>query len=273
MGYSIEVYDHNFEEEVLEQSYRLPTIVDFFATWCGPCQMLKPMLENVAKEYDCVVAKVDIDNNQYLANAYQIEGVPDVKVFRDGKVIDGFVGVLPEPQLAEFLANCQIYSGVDRALAAVRVALADGDQKQAQTQLEELLQSYPENRRVMLAAAQCFVTLDRPEAAMELVSAIGEDEKPYYGRSQAIKALIDFARECREPTGEKEIDRQFTRACCLTVAQQYEEALTLFLEIVERDRKYRDDAARKATLVIFELLGNDHPLTSEYRKKLMLVLY
>lgn len=272
MGYSIEVYDHNFEE-VLEQSYQLPVIVDFFATWCGPCQMLKPMLENVAKEYDCVVAKVDIDNNQYLANAYQIESVPDVKVFRDGKVVDGFVGVLSEPQLAEFLANCQIFSRIELGLEAVRVALADDDKRQAQTQLEELLDLYPENRRVMLAAAQSFVTLDRPEKAMELVSAIGENEKQYYRKSQAIKALIDFARECQEPLEECEIDLQFARACCLTGAQQYEEALTLFLEIVERDRKYRDDAARKAAIVIFELLGNDHPLTSEYRKKLMLVLY
>jgi putative thioredoxin len=127
MGYSVDVYDHTFEEEVLEKSYQIPIIVDFFATWCGPCQMLKPILETVAQEYNCVVAKIDIDNNQYLANAYQIEGVPDVKIFREGKVVDGFVGVLPEPQLKALLANCQISSHIEEGLAAVKLAISSDD--------------------------------------------------------------------------------------------------------------------------------------------------
>jgi putative thioredoxin len=281
MGYSLDVYDHTFEEEVLEKSYQIPIIVDFFATWCGPCQMLKPMLEAVAQEYNCVVAKIDIDNNQYLANTYQIEGVPDVKVFRDGKVVDGFVGVLPEPQLKELLANCQISSHIEEDLAAVKLAISSDDWQLAETKLVELLDRFPGNRSLALAAAKCFVTLDLPARALELISTIQEDEKPYYSQAQAVKALIHFKQECslhlgdsdRATTPHAKLDQQFSRASCLTIEEKYEEALALFLEIVSQDRKYRDDGARKAMLTIFELLGNEHYLTNAYRKKLMLVLY
>jgi putative thioredoxin len=166
MGYSIDVYDHTFEEEVLEKSHQIPVIVDFFATWCGPCQMLKPILENVAQEYDCVIAKIDIDKNQYLASAYQIEGVPDVKVFRDGKVVDGFVGVLPEPQLKELLANCQIVSDIDQGLAAVKSAMSLKDWQSAQTSLKNLIDRYPGNHRLALAAAKCLIAIDRLDQAL-----------------------------------------------------------------------------------------------------------
>ncbi|MGB3238393.1 MAG: thioredoxin [Geitlerinemataceae cyanobacterium] len=281
MGYSIDVCDHNFEEEVLEKSHQIPVIVDFFATWCGPCQMLKPILENIAQEYDCVVAKVDIDENQYLATTYQIEGVPDVKVFRDGKVVDGFVGVLPEPQLKEFLANCQIISSIDKDLAAVKSAMSSKDWQSAKTSLNDLLDRYPGNRRLALAAAKCSIVMDCLDRALELVSDIREDEKPYYSQAQAVKSLIEFKQKGSQPlneddrsaTPEEYLDRKYSHACFLTVEEKYEQALTGFLEIVAEDRKYRDDGARKAMLAIFELLGNEHPLTNEYRKKLLLVLY
>lgn len=281
MGYSIEVYDHNFEEEVLEKSHHLPVIVDFFATWCGPCQMLKPILETVAKEYDCVVAKIDIDQNQYLASAYQIEGVPDVKVFRDGKVVDGFVGVLPEPQLKELLANCQVFSTIDKELEVVKLAISSQDWQSAQTSLNDLIARYPGNHRVALEAAKCSIAIDRLDRALELICDIREDEKPYYAQAQAVKALIEFKQKGSQPleSGDRAANpqeyrqRQFDRACLLTVQEQYEEALPLFLDIVEQDRQFRDDGARKAMLTIFELLGNEHSLTKEYRKKLMLVLY
>lgn len=281
MGYSIDVYDHDFEEQVLEKSHQTPVIVDFFATWCGPCQMLKPILEKVAQEYDCVVAKIDIDKNQYLASAYQIEGVPDVKVFRDGKVVDGFVGVLPEPQLNELLANCQIVSDIDQGLAAVKLAISSEDWQSAQTSLNDLIARYPGNHRLTLAAAKSLIVLDRLDQALELISEIQEDQKSYYSQAQAVKALIEFKQKGSQPvedsdetaTPQEYRDRQFARACFLTVEEKYEEALTLFLDIVGQDRKYRDDGARKAMLTIFELLGNEHSLTKEYRKKLMLVLY
>ncbi|MGB6169472.1 MAG: tetratricopeptide repeat protein, partial [Geitlerinemataceae cyanobacterium] len=107
------------------------------------------------------------------------------------------------------------------------------------------------------------------------------DEKPYYSQAQAVKSLIEFKQKGSQPlneddrsaTPEEYLDRKYSHACFLTVEEKYEQALTGFLEIVAEDRKYRDDGARKAMLAIFELLGNEHPLTNEYRKKLLLVLY
>lgn len=281
MGYSIEVYDHNFEEEVLEKSHHLPVIVDFFATWCGPCQMLKPMLETIAQEYDCAIAKIDIDQNPYLASAYQIEGVPDVKVFRNGEVIDGFVGVLPEPQLKDLLAKCQIFSTIDKEFEAIKLAISSQDWQSAQTSIDDSIARYPGNYRVALEAAKCSIAIDRLDRALELISPIRQDEKPYYAQAQAVKALIEFKQKGSQPLDPSDRtanpqqyrQQQFDRACLLTVQENYEEALPLFLDIVEQDRKFRDDGARKAMLTIFELLGNEHPLTKQYRKQLMLVLY
>ncbi len=273
MGYSIEVYDHNFDQEVLEKSYEIPAIVDFYAVWCGPCQMLKPMLEKVAQEYDCVVAKVNIDENQYLAQAFRIEGVPDVKIIRNGEVLDGFVGVLPEPQLREFLTNCNIKSGLDEGLNTIRQELLEGNRTQAEALFASLLTQYPENRRLRLEAAKFYISEDELEKIEELLGVIQSDEPEFFAEAQAVKALLQFKMECNHPSGKGELDRKFSQASCLTVAGNYEEALQLFLEIVESDRSYKKDGARKAILSIFDLLGNDHPLTKVYRRSLMTVLF
>jgi putative thioredoxin len=273
MGYSIEAYDHNFEQEVLEKSYEMPVIVDFYAVWCGPCQMLKPMLEKVAQEYDCLVAKVNIDENQYLAQAYRVEGVPDVKIIHNGEILDGFVGVLPEPQLREFLANCQIKSGLDEGLETIQKQLIDGNLTKAESLFSTLLIQYPENRRLRLEAAKFYIRVDQLEKVPGLLEVIQEDEPEFFAQAQAVNALLQFKTECNHPSGESELDRMFSQASCLTLAGNYEEALQLFLDIVERDRSYKKDGGRKAMLSIFDLLGNDHPLTQLYRRNLMTVLF
>ena len=98
-----DVNQSTFLAEVLEKSHQTPVVVDFFATWCGPCQMLKPLLEKLVPEYGLVLAKVDIDENPGLAQEYGVSGVPDVRIVVDGLVQPGFVGMLPEPKLREML--------------------------------------------------------------------------------------------------------------------------------------------------------------------------
>jgi putative thioredoxin len=273
MGYSIDVYDHDFEEEVLAKSRDIPVIVDFFATWCGPCQMLKPMLEKVAQEYDCVVAKVDTEQNQFLSQAYRIEGIPDVRIFCNGEIVDGFVGVLPEPQLQELLAKCGIRSRLDDEFAAVRQAMDSGDRDRAENLIARLLEAYPDNRNVLIEAARWLVRLDRLDRAEQLLAPIGRDEKADYARANAIRALIGFKQECANPTGDSELDRLFSEAACHAVEGNYEAALKHFIDIVGKDRGYKNDGARKAAIAIFDLLGDSNPLTATYRKQLMLAMY
>ena len=272
MGYSIDVYDHDFEQEVLEKSYEIPAIVDFFATWCGPCQMLKPMLEKVAQEYDCIVAKVDTDENPYLAQAFKIEGVPDVKIIREGKIIDGFVGVLPEPQLKELLAKCNIKSRVDDELAAIASAISEGQIEKAEALCEKLLETYPGNPKITLEAAKFFISVNQSDRAQDLVKKNPDPGPELLNAVKAVTALIQFKTECAY-RGEDDLGKSFSQAACLTVEGNYEAALPLFLEVLEIDRQYKDDGARKAMISIFEILGGEHPLTQEYRQKLARALY
>lgn len=272
MGYSIDVYDHNFEQEVLEKSYETPVIVDFFATWCGPCQMLKPMLEKVAQEYDCVVAKVDIDKNPYLAQALKIEGVPDVKIIYQGQLINGFVGVLPEPQLKQFLAKCNIKYLVDDELTAIASGSLTKDGKASPEMWQKLLEKYPNNSQIALDAAKYFIAINQIEAAQKILANLPQNNPEFVPVRKAIAALIQLQIAANDG-GKTELDRSFAQAANYAIAGNYTAALDLFLEVVATDRKYKDDGARKAILSIFDILGKEHPLTQEYRQKLTRTLF
>lgn len=273
MGYSIAVSDHNFEEEVLAQSKETPVIVDFYADWCGPCKMLSPLLEEVATEYDCVVAKMDVDKNQQVAQAYQVEGIPDVKIFRDGQVIEGFVGVLQKPQLKELLAKCNIRSSIDDAIAEVKKKEEEGNLEQAKADFQTLLEKYPQNSQVVLEAAKLYVRSNELNQAKEIVDAASSDDSNLLDALGNVKALIHFQEECQNGDGDSEVEQLYAQACCLAVAEKYQEALDKFLQVVSKDRKFKNDGGRKAAIAIFNLLGNEHPLTAEYRRHLTSVLY
>ncbi len=272
MGYALEVNTDNFETEVIETSYQKLVLVDFFATWCGPCQILKPMLEKLVQEYDFVLAKVDIDQNPQLASTYGIEGVPDVRIVNQGEILPGFVGVLPEAELRSLFSQLNLKSELDIGLEEIHTAIARKNFPQAQSQLEALLQRYPNRPQFNLQAAQFWLDFDQIEQANHLLDQISPDQREYYAKAQALKQLITFKAEAESP-GSSELDVQYAKACSLTLERDYEAALAQFLEIVSRSRNYKDDAARKAMLTLFELLGNDHSLTQKYRKQLMLQLY
>jgi len=101
----IYVNDFNFKEEVLERSKKIPVVVDFFSTWCGPCQMLEPIIESIAKKYDgkIIVAKLNVDKGRLVAQAYGVMSIPSVKMFKNGKVVAEFVGYMPEDKIAEWV--------------------------------------------------------------------------------------------------------------------------------------------------------------------------
>lgn len=274
MGTSIVVNSSNFETEVTQRSHEKPVVIDFYATWCGPCQMLKPILEKLVQEYDFVLAKVDIDQEPALANAFGVEGVPDVRVVVEGRTAPGFVGVLPEPKVREFLTDTlNLKSDLEMGLDAIRGALAAGHLDEAQQRFAALIERYPDDRRLILEAARFLIGRDRLESAEKLLSVIQENEKGDYAKAQALKRLSQLKRELASPVGLGELDQIYAQAAMFALDEDYEAALQGFLQIVERDRTYRQDGGRKAMLMVFDLLGDDHPLSKEYRKKLMLTLY
>jgi putative thioredoxin len=273
MGTSIVVSSNTFELEVLQQSYEKPVLVDFFATWCGPCQMLKPMLEKLVQEYDFILAKVDIDQNPDLANAYGVEGVPDVRVVSQGQVLQGFVGVLPEPQIRDLLAQLNLQSTLETGLTAIQVAKTAGDTEEVKRLFNTLIERYPDNRLLQLEAAQFLISQNKLESAEKLLSSIQEYEREYFSKAQAMRGLIQFQRDVETQNIISELDELYLKGARLALDSQFEASLQTFLELVGRDRQYRKDGARKAMITLFDLLGDSHPLTKEYRKKLMLVLF
>ncbi|MGJ3246005.1 MAG: tetratricopeptide repeat protein [Elainellaceae cyanobacterium] len=273
MGISLTVDSSSFDEKVIQSSFEKPVLVDFFAQWCGPCQMLKPVLEKLVEEYDFVLAKVDIDQNPDLANAYHIEGVPDVRVVSQGTVKPGFVGVLPEPKLRDLLASLGLKSSLDAGLEAIQAAMKTGDVEKANDILNQLLTQYPNNRQFQISAARFLMTINELDQAEQVLASIREDDRQYFRAAEAIRGLIQLQRFSLNPVVETDLDEVFLNASRAALGGDYETSLMLFLEVLSRDRTYKNEAARKAMLTLFDILGADHSLTRHYRKQLMLMLY
>lgn len=273
MGKSVVVNQQNFEAEVLLPSFEQPVLVDFFAQWCGPCQMLKPLLEKFAQEYNFALAKVDIDQNPDLAQLYRVEGVPDVRVAVQGQLQPGFVGMLPEPQLREFLTGLNFQSALEAGLAAIAQAKSKQDWSTATALFTGLLSDYPDDPNLKLEAAQFYLQHERLAEAEAVLADIPAHAKGVGPKAEALRSLLNLHQEMQNPVLESDLDKLYVDAAKHTLAGEYEAALPEWLRLVERDRKYRKDAARKAMLVIFALLGDEHPLTMAYRRKLMSALY
>ena len=272
MGLIYDVTDENFEEIVVEKSYKRPVVIDFWAPWCGPCRVLKPLLEKLSGEYGFILAKINTDENPHIAQEFGVSGIPDVRIFINGKEVERFVGALPEPRLREVLSK-YIKSEADELLEQAKMEFMAGNLSKAEEIYEKLLNEYPENKKIALEAAQFFIREGRLEKAQELLNSIKEYHKEYFSKAQALKELIKFKSWCEEMKAENELDRLLKEGACLTLQEKYKEALDKFLKVVQLDKKYRDEAGRKSMVAIFNLLGEGSPLTKEYRKKLAMWLY
>ena len=272
MGYAVDVNQDNFQLEVIENSYEKPVIIDFYATWCGPCKLLKPILEKLLKEYDFILAKIDIDQYPQLAQEFGVEGVPDVKIAVQGQIQPGFVGVLPEDDIRELLGKFNLKSELVLKLEQVRQAIADQKAPKVKQLFDELFAKYPEDPQVILEAGSFLIRVNRLEEAEKILNTIGTENKEYSAKAQSMLSLIGFKQVIKNP-GASELDKRFTKGAQLTLAEDYEGALNIFLRLVEQDRQYRNDGARKAMLSIFNLLGNNHDLTKKYQQELMMCLY
>ncbi|AFY90337.1 MULTISPECIES: tetratricopeptide repeat protein [Chroococcidiopsis] len=273
MGRSIEANQNNFATEVIERSQQQLVLVDFFAQWCGPCQVLKPILEKLVEEYNFTLAKVDIDKNPELAQAYRVEGVPDVKIFSQGQMQPGFVGVLPEAQIRELLAQYGLKSTLDTEIEAIQLDRAAGNIETAKQRFRELIELYPQNPKLAIAAAEFLIGIGSLESAEKLLAAVPSGSREYDAKVRTLRELMQWQHQAAQLGPETDLDQQYLQAAQLTLKGDYESALSILLAMVERDRKYQNDAARKAMITIFGLLGDDHPLTKSYRKQLTLVLY
>jgi putative thioredoxin len=273
-----------FEREVLERSRQVPVLVDFWAPWCGPCRVLGPVLEKLAREMDgaFALAKIDSDANPDLAAVYGVRGIPNVLVFRDGKPVDRFVGALPEPQVRAFLRPWCPTRG-DRLVAQARELRDRGDLDDAHAKLEEAIAAEPESTTARLELARLAMAegdLDEAERVSAAVPAgPGAGEEATHLR-EAIRlaraaAQIGDREACERRAAEdpEDAEARFALGGWALAAGGPREALEHFLDSATVDRDWEDQAARRAMLTVFHIVGVRDPLSEEFRDRLRAVYY
>jgi putative thioredoxin len=268
----MDVNEATFQQDVLDRSRQLPVMVDFWAPWCGPCRMLSPTLERVTEESNgaFTLVKINVDDNPNVAARYGVQGIPAVKVFRDGQVAGEFVGAVPESQVREFVKKFAP-SKVDGQLAAAQALVEEERWPEAETLYRNILEAAPDQAKAKLEFGKLLLRLGNGrEAESTLKSVPGQALE-----SVEAETLLPLARlMISSPNGSSQGAAALYHAAGEFFSQQqYVEGLDALLDVLRQDRNFGEGAARQAMLAVFELLGNENPLVPEYRRKLANILF
>jgi putative thioredoxin len=280
-----------FAADVLEASRAVPVIVDFWAPWCGPCKTLGPALEKAVADANGAVklVKVNIDENQEIARQLRIQSIPTVYAFKNGQPVDGFMGAIPESQIRTFvqqLAGGEAHGGADHAvdvLAAADEAFAAGDIATAAQAYGHVLQDEPGHPKAVAGLARCYLKtgdIDRAKKTLQLVRPDGATDEAV----RAVEAELKL-RESAPDRGDaanlaakvaadpNDHQSRYDLALALDAKGDREGALSALLDIVKRDRKWNDEAARKQLVTLFEAMGPADPRTIDARRRLSAILF
>ncbi len=283
-AHALDVSAATFARDVIDRSREVVVVVDFWAPWCAPCRVLGPVLEDAVARTGgkAVLAKVNVDENQQLAVQFGVSGIPAVKAFRNGVVVAEFVGNQP-PHVVDAwvrqLVPAEDESAVDRA----RRLLAAGDVAEAEATLRRFLMKEPEDGKVLLELARIVAARGAVDEARELLGKIpdGAPEKEAADREVLLIEMIGAgaaaggleAARARVAANPEDAAARFALAGAWLAAGRTRDAMEELLEIVKRDRKFRDDGARRTLLALFDRLGPDHPDVQEMRNRLAMVLF
>ena len=288
MSFVIDINQDQFLEEVVEKSKTTPVIVDFWAPWCGPCKQLTPTLENVVnrKNGKVILAKINVDENQGIASQLNIQSIPTVYGFVDGKPLDAFQGAQPESKV-EAMVDKMIDATPGNEIPKL---IEEADQLFSDQKFEESLKLFeslagmdPGNPRIIAGMLRCLIQIKRFDDANEMFDSF--DEKILENDEIIkIKKLLDATnkednkildeRLIQEVNNDpKNMDLRFKLANSYLSISETEKGFNELLKIFEQNPNWNEEAAKKKLLEFFDLLGFNDPNVVEARKKLSSMMF
>ncbi|MBL4906832.1 MAG: thioredoxin [Sneathiella sp.] len=285
----VDATTESFNADVVEASEKRLVLVDLWAPWCGPCKQLGPILEKIVGNAGGGVSlvKIDIDENPQIAQALRVKSIPAVFAFKNGQPVDGFMGVIPESQIKEFIeknADGPIEaSPVDVAMESGLAALEDENMEVALSSFSQILEIEPNNVEAKAHLSRVHLKLGEVEAARNLLSTLEEDDKESKAVSAALAALSlaenaanagELAPLAEKVTAEPDnLDARLEYAQALIGSENYTSGGEELLEIIKRDREWNDAVARQELLKLFEVLGPMHDISKDLRRQLSSLLF
>lgn len=277
-----------FAKDVIDASRNALVLVDFWASWCGPCKQLAPILEKVVKSYGGKVrlVKLDTDAHPAIAGQLRIQSLPTVYAFRDGRPLDGFTGAQPESAVRAFIDRLlgeEAEADIASILAAADSALEAGDLQGAAEAYAAVLQEDHENAQALAGLARCYLKSGDRERAEQTIALVPPDKRNLPA-VESVQAALDLARHAGQPDRRGELESRLAQnaadhqarldlAIALAARGAKAEALEHLLEIIRRDRNWNDQAARRQLLQLFDAWGAKDPLTSDGRRRLASLLF
>ncbi|MEM6767652.1 MAG: tetratricopeptide repeat protein [Bacteroidota bacterium] len=259
----------DFDKDVLERSFTLPILVDFWAAWCGPCRVLGPLLEQLVEEQKGTweLIKIDTEEHQSLASTFQIMSIPAVKLFHHGQVIAEFQGALPKHQIENWLTE-HLPTPIKGQFQLIKAQLAEGPREQATQALETFLKEHPEHEEASVLLAK-EILFTQPQQALQLVEAI-KFTSPFHETKEDLASLTELL--CFQGN-ESAAAQKIESAREAVKKKEWEEALSNLIESITIDKGYEKELGRRATISIFHYLGEHHSISKAFRPKFSMALY
>ncbi|MDX1368329.1 thioredoxin [Pseudomonas sp.] len=275
-----------FEQLVIENSFHKPVLVDFWAEWCAPCKALMPLLAQITEGYqgELLLAKVNCDLEQDIVARFGIRSLPTVVLFKNGQPVDGFSGAQPESAIRDLLKPhvAEPTPAAADPMEAAQALFAEGRIGDAEALLKQLLGEDNENALALILYARCLAERGELDEAQSVLDAVkGDEHKQALAGARAQLTFLGQAADLPDVASLKtrlaqngaDDEATYQLAIQQLARQQYEPALEALLQLFTRNRTYADGLPHKTLLQAFDLLGNEDPLVTAYRRKLYQAIY